>query len=172
MAAQWCFQENQDGFVCDIDIVGVMPHVMRSSTVTGPSDSKEAVQPEGSVHAGNLPQSEGSVESICTNRCVASSATDKKTAQQRAAFKLLQIYFPELLPLVDEGPWRETAAVTTSAHTGDFSESGPISAATFQKAASTLRVTTPSNTLNNLCLVRAYVHLLKPICTGRHTQLS
>lgn len=152
--------------------MGEMPHVMRPSRVTGLSDSKEAVQPESPAHAGNFPQSEGSLESICTNRCVASSAADKKTAQQRAAFKLLQIYFPELLPLVDEGPWRETAAVTTPARTGDFSESDPVSAATFQKAASTLRVTTPSNTLNNLCLVRADVHLLKTICTGRHTQLS
>ncbi|XP_026194123.1 uncharacterized protein LOC34617363 [Cyclospora cayetanensis] len=111
----------------------------------------------GAEAKDKLPQGapEASPEKTCVS--VASSAGDKKTAQQRAALKLLQLYYPELLHLVEEGPWNAVAAggVGSSADAEESAIPQHLSPATFCKAAAALRATTPSNTLNNLCLVRS-----------------
>lgn len=81
----------------------------------------------------------------------ASRAVDKKTAQQRAALKLLKRFFPELLHLVEDGPWNTERP---GASFEEKSEGGAVDLAeAFRETALKLRATTPSNTLNNLCLV-------------------
>ena len=92
---------------------------------------------------------------------VASSAADKKTAQQKAALKLLQQHFPQLLQLVEDGPWNEARSAAQAEQEmregiDPDLDPDPVSAAAFLKAAAVLRATTPSNTLNNLCLVRLH----------------
>ncbi|OEH78571.1 hypothetical protein cyc_00145 [Cyclospora cayetanensis] len=133
----WHFQEEANVFTCDL----TFPEVFLPSV-------------SGSLQQG---APEASPEKTCVS--VASSAGDKKTAQQRAALKLLQLYYPELLHLVEEGPWNAVAAggVGSSADAEESAIPQHLSPATFCKAAAALRATTPSNTLNNLCLAALHV---------------
>lgn len=122
---QWCFEEDDGGFVCDVKL---------------PSG--------GSLHLRRPESSTASpLSSVPTS--FASRALSKKAAQQRTAFKLLQCCFPELMHLVAEGPWNTECPEDRSKLLECFPA---VSVATFRKAAAMLRATTPSNTLNNLCL--------------------
>ncbi|KAL8271989.1 hypothetical protein Esti_004113 [Eimeria stiedai] len=87
-------------------------------------------------------------------------AMSKKVAQQRAAFQVLEHRFPQLLHLVDKGSWNESEGVDTANRKADCFRVTDV--ADFHRAAARLRATTPSNTLNNLCL--AALHAPPTFC--------
>ena len=179
---QWSFQEREDGFLCDIESELSGPRLKRRQTegpaqasneppdTTGESLKNEGGELKGEEEPirneeGPLKDEEGALQTAESSpkpeerwTGIASSASHKKTAQQKAALKLLQQRFPQLLQLVKEGPWNsESSGTAKSEQEGGCAEVNIdpdlVSAATFNKAAAALRATTPSNTLNNLCLV-------------------
>ncbi|KAL8449859.1 hypothetical protein Emed_002822 [Eimeria media] len=87
-------------------------------------------------------------------------AMSKKVAQQRAALQVLEHWFPQLLHLVDKGPWNESEADNTTNRKANSFRVAEV--ADYHKAAAQLRATTPSNTLNNLCL--AALHTPPTFC--------
>ncbi|KAL8455831.1 hypothetical protein Emag_000405 [Eimeria magna] len=66
------------------------------------------------------------------------------------ALQVLELWFPQLLHLVERGPWNKSEADNTAKRKANSLRVTEV--ADFHKAAALLRATTPSNTLNNLCL--------------------
>lgn len=98
---------------------------------------------------------------------ISGRASDKKTAQQRAAYKVLLAFFPQLKDCIEKGPWtcegfrlsQESSgngsliANVDSSKADDGCSSSELIWAKMRDASKTLKATTPSNTLNNLCQV-------------------
>ncbi|KAL8439824.1 hypothetical protein Efla_004350 [Eimeria flavescens] len=127
---KWSFLEKDEGFICELEV----PPAAASKFNVNAASSRVPMKFVG-------------------------QARNKKVAQQRAALELLERCCPELVQLVDEGPWNPGRTGNTAENKADCL---PADIASFHKAAAKLRATTPSNTLNNLCM--AVLHAPPTFC--------